>query len=1118
MASRAWITRRTKATRRRTAAAAVERLEPRSMLATIGGSVQQSIDVAGLTPDDPVFVSIPAAVVQLRDGSGRVIAQQTTNAAGGYAFAGVGPGRHTLAVVPPDGFVGTTAQSLSYELTVGVDDFKRLTFALAKRNAAIAQNLYELLLQRAATADEFAAVVGRLDAGQPVADEVGRIVGSAEFRSVILPVAGFVQAMFPGVLQLGMVRASGQQQRLGIRQDATIQGIMNSQQFVTAHGDTSLLANADYVRFLYQQLLKRGPSANQLRKGVAKLEQGTTRGQLALDVVAGADFQNRRGVQRGARGAVTYAAMLGREPTAAEIKAFRQGSGGCVKLAGRLARTTEFLELDGFTSTAIWDVRTMAATLPAAVQPLSRLKRYNPATKAYDLPVTAGSVTSTAAAPVNVHVLTHGWMPGKEEQVLLGSTPGNPFKLWVEYAPEDQISSTSLAQAIVDADPHAIVIAYSWIDLSATPLDVQTGSTTLTANSDSNGINVGDTSLLSAGMKVTGGGLPAGTSVLWIASPTHVVLSQKPASPLVNQQLTFTGVDLESMVRSLLYVGQSESHTQWAGLMLAEALGQALAPDFFGGNQGLLHLLGESHGSKVVTVATVALDAAKMPVSHLTLLESPEIGPTKPQLINAGKPLALPGIGGGQNFNWRFLQQLPAISKTPVAPGRQATGGTFVENYYAATGFGSTLGGYAGLAEAVDVKLRPAELTNPGGEFLGDLLAALPSHEYPPAWYAQASLQNPTGPATTLNGLSWSPLVSPATTAALAPSYDQFPQSGKTTTGEFVRRQFELAADGATPAVAVESFPLTYALQPTVGDVTDTGSSITLGIGANAPVSTAIASFLPFAADAVRKPLGTGLEFDVSFSGVEAGETVQLVVSAHGMAIPEAKAAGLSLFASGTTGFMTVPLLTLDGGSSGTGPRMATVSLDVFRTSGLIQGGYASAANPVPQLVFSLIGSQGSAASVSVSNMRQFGQPTEAVSDQSSWAFNLHFLNNTDSPKTVYWELTNAELYGTSSGYVSVAKNERIHPRADYTSTVPAGQDQSTSFLFRIYDEPDAYAEFTGTSVYYGTDTGGSGWFDASFNDGAFSLIPGYRKVYERTASSDFDPAVVSIGIHPTPT
>jgi hypothetical protein len=55
---------------------------------------------------------------------------------------------------------------------------------------------------------------------------------------------------------------------------------------------------------------------------------------------------------------------------------------------------------------------------------------------------------------------------------------------------------------------------------------------------------------------------------------------------------------------------------------------------------------------------------------------------------------------------------------------------------------------------------------------------------------------------------------------------------------------------------------------------------------------------------------------------------------------------------------------------------MATISMDVFRNQTIIDGAFATAANPVPQLVFSLIGSTGATASATVTNMRQFGTPT----------------------------------------------------------------------------------------------------------------------------------------------
>ncbi|MBM4058119.1 MAG: hypothetical protein FJ275_07785 [Planctomycetes bacterium] len=103
-----------------------------------------------------------------------------------------------------------------------------------------------------------------------------------------------------------------------------------------------------------------------------------------------------------------------------------------------------------------------------------------------------------------------------------------------------------------------------------------------------------------------------------------------------------------------------------------------------------------------------------------------------------------------------------------------------------------------------------------------------------------------------------------------------------------------------------------------------------------------------------------------------------MVVSAHGMAALRLEILGQPLFLSGTTGFMTLPLLTLEGNTSGSAPRMATISLDVFRNQTLFTGGFGSAANLVPKLVFSLIGSAGATASATVTSMRQFGTPTAA--------------------------------------------------------------------------------------------------------------------------------------------
>lgn len=956
----------------------VERLERRAMLATVSGSVQRSVDAVGLMPDDPLFDGIAGVTVQLRDQTGALITQQVTDSSGNYSFPGVTAGRRQLSLICPSNSMGTSAQSLSYTLTVGASDVTGLTFALASRSQAIAQNLYELVLQRSPTADELTATVSRLDAGRPVAQELGRLLQSAEFSAVVRPVAGFAEAMFPGVLPIEVVRTGGQEQRLGITPAATFQGIMSSQPFVATHGDTSQLSDGQYVRFLYRQLLGRSPAPGPFRSAVNQLATGTSRGQLAVNLVNTAAFQARGNLAKQYRGAIVYVGMLGREANPGEIRAFAAGDGNAVQLARQLSRSTAFRNLTGYTSTAKWDVMGMASSLDAAVTPLDRLQRYNPTTQKFDLPVAAGSLTSTSADPRNVYFISHGWAPGKSEAVLLGSTPGDPLKSWAPsqlvppwlFDPTAQVASTGMAQTIIDADPDAIVVAYSWLDLSATPVASNELEVPLTVNGSGTSLTVGDTSQLSVGMTVTGNGIPDGTKVAGITSPTQVTVSQAVTGTLANVAAVFSGVDLETTIRSLLYVGQSESRTQWAGLMLAEAIEQALATDFFGAKQGLVHLMGHSHGAKVATVATVALKAANVPVSQLTLFDSPETGPSAPTLLD------IPGIGGGQNFVWKFLQELPGgtISKTPVTGGRLATGGTFVDSYYSATGFGAPLNGYAGLGSVVDVLLEPAALYNPSGSLVGDLGALFQSHDYPPAWYAQASLQNPSAASNLLNGLYWSPLINPSTTAGLQPTYEQFQPSPLPNPGEFVRRQFEVTGGAVSPTVTVNSSPLAYAIQPTTGTVADTGSSMTFTIGASNPLSMATISFVPYATDPTDQPVGTGLELDVAFSGVDAGETVQLVVSVHGMAVPLLNLPPEML--SGSTGFMTLPLLTLDGGTSGAGPRMATISLDVFRDSTIINGAFASAANPVPQLVFSLIGSAGATASATVTNMRQFGTPS----------------------------------------------------------------------------------------------------------------------------------------------
>jgi hypothetical protein len=96
---------------------------------------------------------------------------------------------------------------------------------------------------------------------------------------------------------------------------------------------------------------------------------------------------------------------------------------------------------------------------------------------------------TTNGGKTNVYVIAHGWAPGFQDMVQKNGTPANPLKWWQTLdtalmdspgspaAPEMfygaaadgiQISPSGLAYAITQADPKAIVLAYSWIDNSAT--------------------------------------------------------------------------------------------------------------------------------------------------------------------------------------------------------------------------------------------------------------------------------------------------------------------------------------------------------------------------------------------------------------------------------------------------------------------------------------------------------------------------------------------------------------------------------------------------------------------------------------------------------------------------
>ena len=350
-----------------------------------------------------------------------------------------------------------------------------------------------------------------------------------------------------------------------------------------------------------------------------------------------------------------------------------------------------------------------AASLPASgsLTPLQRLAYYDPnATngvggKGQFVPITADD---SRLAGKDVYVLVHGWAPGYNVWVQNDAALGQTLTWWQTFpdqlgynpaisdglAPASsfllqgltgsfgiQVSATGMTQSILAADPKAVVLAYSWIDDSAT-------KSTLDIPLDSDA---------------------------------------------------------------------SEAKTELNGERLADGLEQALGGSSF---TGQLHLIGHSHGSKVVTVAALALqdDPTPIHVNQLTILDSPEAPDT-------ATGFSISKIGAA-NYNWYFLQGLDI--------NRATSSGTFVDNYISEFDQPYQPISYPGsnpnLANVVDVKLFPYPFFgDPGYE-----------HTYSAAWYNGSA--DPSVNDGQSVGLLWSPLLTGnsgpnAPPANLNPGYEQ---------------------------------------------------------------------------------------------------------------------------------------------------------------------------------------------------------------------------------------------------------------------------------------------------------------------------------------------------------
>ncbi|MBM4071786.1 MAG: DUF4214 domain-containing protein [Planctomycetes bacterium] len=629
----------------------------------------------------------------------------------------------------------------------------------------------------------------------------------------------------------------------------------------------------------------------------------------------------------------------------------------------------------------------------------------------------------------------------------------------------DSATQLTLSQ-LATATLNGVALTYA-----TTNLFVQTQNGTTNGTTTLTGLN---TSKLTVGMAVVGTNIPLGTVIVNILSSSSVLLSNS-ATGSGTVALTFKGLDLDAAMKEFLLAGKSEAYTQLNGLRMASAIQQALTPGFFGiTGEGLIHILGHSHGSKVATVATLALQQATVPVTQLTTLESPEAGPFV-SLAGITAGVHLPAFGGAQNFLWYYMRQMN-LSRTPVTGTRTATNSTFIDNYYSKQGFGAVFGGFSGLSSfgpgadnltsIVDTELRPEVLyggfsaSNP----FGAQETLFGSHDYPPAWYGQAGLQAPSAPAAMQNGLNWSPLLDAGNAAGLSEFYTQtvsFVRSGDVTNGsavvtnidttsllpgmsvietpallmnnnipagttiqsidivgangqitlsqpaggtapvpaesltftyspaQYVPRQYELTGSARPSAAAyTPSAPtaLQYAQRFTVGTVNDTGSSMTLTVGANNSQAINAITFNPLAASSSGlsgfELAGSGMDMQVQFNGpVPPGEQVELVVWIRGMVsaprVVNPDNINEALTLGSTVGYVSIPLLALNGAETTT-TQSATISLAGYLNAfPLVTGPFNSLnnANPatlLPTLGFTLLGNVSSNVSVTISNIRQF--------------------------------------------------------------------------------------------------------------------------------------------------
>lgn len=423
----------------------------------------------------------------------------------------------------------------------------------------------------------------------------------------------------------------------------------------------------------------------------------------------------------------------------------------------------------------------LTAPVTVEIPVLERLARYVPIDLAHPkgqfVPVTAGSV----AAGKNVYFIAHGWAPGYRDWVnkYLNATPQHVLKWWetagygdgAQYPPPDP-----------SPGPDSV-----WLYDAATV----------------DGVEVSPP-----------GGL---AEQIMKADPNAVVF----AYSWIDDSATTSALDNHIPEQAYL----SEALTNINGARLATAVRQLLGDSY----SGQIHLLGHSHGSKVATLAALALKQhGGVQARQLTIFDSPESD--------------LTDDGNASNFLWHYFQQLN--------PTKEKNSGLFIDSYFSAFGEAYAtmqIGGATPLGNVVDTQLYAYPYSFTWEEDAGHW------HGYPPSWYAAANAVPNTNPSYTNGGLAWSPLLG-GDPSTIGPQWEQSWSAFSPTTATQAGLE---ATTISAQSVAFDGLTIKNA---------QTGqavSSISLGLGAGQTRT--------FKGTYGKDLFYSGIAFDYSFSGADVG-------------------------------------------------------------------------------------------------------------------------------------------------------------------------------------------------------------------------------------------------------